>query len=127
MIYTVRKRLFLCYRCYLPDIIQAFGVILLEVGLWEPVFNLLQRYSGSKSVADLTPEEVKTKLLEASKAEAEHKCGSRYRKIIEVCLTSDFGLGDKLDTKLQTDVQGVFRQEILHALREVQVALTVRE
>jgi hypothetical protein len=90
------------------------------------VLNVLKRYAGRKSISNLTPEEVKAGLLEASKAEAGHKCGNRYKRMIEMCLTSDFGVDDSSDTTLQTEVQVVFRQELLGALREEQEALIIR-
>ncbi|KAE9369836.1 hypothetical protein N431DRAFT_485650 [Stipitochalara longipes BDJ] len=107
--------------------LYSFGVILLEVGLWEPVLSALQRYSGKKSVDELTAEEVRIALLKASKDEAEHKCGSRYGKMVEMCLKSDFGLDKRPDTDLQTNLQVVFRQDILEALLEEQMALTAKD
>ena len=116
-----------CYGLANPISLKAFGVVLLEVGLWEPVLSVLQRYSGKKSVDELTAEGVKTGLLKANKDEAGHKCGTRYSKMVEMCLTSDFGLDRKSDTELQTNMQVVLRQEILEALLEEQMALTVKE
>jgi hypothetical protein len=116
-----------CYGLTNPISLKAFGVILLQVGVWEPVLSVLQRYSGKKSVDELTAEEVKIGLLKANKDEAEHKCGTRYSKMVEMCLTSDFGLDRKSDTELQTNMQLVLRQEILEVLLEEQMALTAKE
>jgi hypothetical protein len=104
---------------------KAFGVVLLEVGLWEPIMNVVQRQAG-KQLADSRPPDVKNWLLNICSTELEHKCGTRYRKMIEKCLTCQFGIDSQQDTKLQAGVQAVFREEIMEALKEEQIAVAAK-
>jgi hypothetical protein len=102
---------------------KAFGVLLLEVGLWEPIMSVIQRQAG-KQLEDPSPADVKSWLLSVCSKDASHKCGTRYQKMIEMCLTCQFGVDTERDTKLQAGVQAVFRQKIMEALKEEQLAVT---
>jgi len=84
--------------------------------------SILWRQAG-KRLEDPSPADVKSWLLDACSKDVNHKCGTRYQKMIEKCLTCQFGVDSEQDTKLQAGVQAVFRQEIMGALKKEQMAV----
>lgn len=107
--------------CEFTDAFGAFGVILLEICLWEPVLSVLRRHSRKNSTSDLTPEEAKVGLPSACDNEVDYSCGNRFRRMIEMCLKSDFGVQE--ESELQIELQVVFRQKVLVSLEESQKAI----
>ena len=114
MTYTVRRFNFVQGHEF-TDAFWAFGVILLEIGLWEPVLNVIRRHSKN-SPSHLTPEEAKVFLVSACGNEVDYNCGNRFRRIIEMCLKSDFGVPE--ESELQINLQVVFRQKVVLSLEE---------
>lgn len=104
--------------------LTAFGVVLLEIGLWEPILNVLLRHIGGKPVAKIGPDDAKAGLLAACRAEVDFKCGGQVRRMIEMCLESNFDVGKDLDTSLQTNAQTVFRRDILDRLLKARMAIS---
>jgi hypothetical protein len=97
----------------------AFGVLLLEIGLWEPILSIVKRQDQLKlSKLETSPDLVKTFLLKTCNDELSYACGKRFQNMVEKCLTSDFGVDPKSDTMLHTALQLEFRGEVVAGLKE---------
>lgn len=90
--------------------IYALGVVLLEIGLWEPAITLEKnRFMYAKD-----PKNVKARLVMHAERRLESKVGGKYRDVVLRCLGGDFGVQD--DSKEDLKMQQAFRSQVVDIL-----------
>ncbi|KAI1086826.1 hypothetical protein F5B19DRAFT_497971 [Rostrohypoxylon terebratum] len=79
--------------------IYSFGVVLLEIGLWQQATSLEK--SGFANVRD--PQSIKRHLVRHAEKRLASKMGEKYQKVVLTCLQNGFDVRDdsKEDLKLQ--------------------------
>ena len=75
----------------------SLGMVLLEIGLWKPLSNILNRGQGS-------PENFRASLLEKRVPKLKQLMGARYYRIVDTCLR---GTLDLSPTSGNTDTDGI--------------------
>jgi hypothetical protein len=90
--------------------IYSLGVVLLEIGLWEPALsleknNFINAGSGSK---------IREQLVKQAERRLDGKVGKRYKAIVVKCLSSDFGVTG--DTREDLNLQQAFRAQVIDVL-----------
>ncbi|KAF4414310.1 hypothetical protein CGCF415_v009574 [Colletotrichum fructicola] len=92
--------------------IYALGVVLLEIGLWQPVLTLEK--SGFSKVRD--PHAIKKHLIKHAEKRLGAKMGDKYQKVVLNCLKGDFNVFD--DTKEDFKLQQAFRANVVDLLQK---------
>ncbi|KAJ0357265.1 hypothetical protein COL154_010308 [Colletotrichum chrysophilum] len=92
--------------------IYALGVVLLEIGLWQPVLTLEK--SGFSKVRD--PNAIKKHLIKHAEKRLGAKMGDNYQKVVLNCLKGDFKVFD--DTKEDLKLQQAFRANVVDLLQK---------
>ncbi|KAF4830414.1 hypothetical protein CGCTS75_v005919 [Colletotrichum tropicale] len=92
--------------------IYALGVVLLEIGLWQPVLTLEK--SGFSKVRDLHT--IKKHLIKHAEKRFGAKMGEKYQKVVLNCLKGDFKVFD--DTKEDLKLQQAFRANVVDLLQK---------
>ncbi|KAI9773189.1 MAG: hypothetical protein M1840_008310 [Geoglossum simile] len=90
--------------------IYALGVVLLEIGLWEPAITL------EKNLFALArdPYAVQSQLKKHASKRLESRVGEKYKNIVLNCLTGQFDIKD--DTKEDLKLQQAFRTQVVEVL-----------
>ncbi|KAL8864905.1 MAG: hypothetical protein Q9174_007171 [Haloplaca sp. 1 TL-2023] len=96
--------------------IYSFGVVLLEIGLWEPI-SKFDAKKGVESVKQRYPDAGATKdrLLRHATKRLGFYAGEKYQELVLKCLKGDFGDLDG-DDKIGTGLQRRFGEEVDRAL-----------
>lgn len=89
--------------------IYALGVVLLEIGLWQPALTL-----DKTGFARANPESIKSHLIKHTEKRLESKMGTKYKEVVVKCLSGNFGVTD--DNKDDLKLQQVFRSDIVDVL-----------
>lgn len=90
--------------------IYALGVVLLEIGLWEPALKLeTNMFSRAKN-----PHAVQAQLIKHAEKRLEHRVGRRYKDVVLKCLTGYFGVEN--DTKEDLKLQQAFQQQVVDVI-----------
>ncbi|KAL2871163.1 uncharacterized protein BJX67DRAFT_218534 [Aspergillus lucknowensis] len=92
--------------------IYSLGVVLLEIGLWEPAIKLeknLFAYATSGAA-------VRAQLIKHAQRRLEPRVGKRYKDVVLKCLTGDFGAED--DTRENMKLQQAFRHQVLDVIEQ---------
>lgn len=95
--------------------IYALGVVLLELGLWQPALDLLGRTAATGSNAP-DPHTVHSRLVRHAERRLASKMGNRYRDVVLRCLGGDLGVAD--DTKEDLRLQQAFRAQVVEVLQK---------
>ncbi|KAL4902357.1 hypothetical protein BDW74DRAFT_186888 [Aspergillus multicolor] len=90
--------------------IHSLGVVLLEIGLWEPARKLERKLFAY--AAD--PAVVRAQLIKHAQRRLESRIGKRYKHAILRCLTGDFRVED--DTREDIKLQQAFRHQVLDVI-----------
>ncbi|KAJ4025686.1 hypothetical protein NW752_003161 [Fusarium irregulare] len=91
--------------------IYALGVVLLEIGLWQPATSLEKH--GFAKVRD--PQAIKDRLVRQAERRLGSKMGDKYKHIVLRCLEGRFDVVD--DTKEDLKLQQAFRSKIVTVLQ----------
>lgn len=86
------------------------GVVLLEIGLWEPAITLER--NNFKYARD--PYVIQAQLQKQTTRRLGTRMGERYKQAVLKCLTGEFGVVD--DTKEDLKLQQAFRTQIVDVL-----------
>ncbi|KAJ6128463.1 hypothetical protein N7471_009680 [Penicillium samsonianum] len=90
--------------------IYALGVVLLEIGLWEPAVELEKNmFSRARN-----PHAVQAQLIKHAQRRLESHVGRMYKEVLLKCLTGDFGIED--DTKEDLKLQQAFRYQVVDVI-----------
>ena len=81
--------------------VYSLGVVLLEIGLWEPA--VAQDHPNHRFFDTKDRNEVKQRLIKVANRLLASRMGPNYTEIVVKCLTGNFGIKDdsKEDIKLQ--------------------------
>jgi hypothetical protein len=90
--------------------IYALGVVLLEIGLWEPAIKLEKNMFAHANKG----ENVQRQLLKHASHRLESRVGAKYRDAVIKCLTGEFGVVD--DNKEDLKLQQAFRSQVVDVL-----------
>ncbi|RDL32383.1 uncharacterized protein BP5553_08839 [Venustampulla echinocandica] len=90
--------------------IYALGVVLLEIGLWEPAITLEK--NQFKHARD--PYVIQAQLQKQTARRLGSRMGERYKQVVLKCLSGDFGVVD--DTKEDLKLQQGFRTQVVDVL-----------
>lgn len=91
--------------------IYAFGVVLLEIGMWSVVQELFgDGYHSRDAIRDT--------LIHTARAKLGPLMGRRYRDVVLLCLEDKLEVGD--DDKKQTRLINVFKEKVLDICEEGQ-------
>lgn len=90
--------------------IYALGVVLLEIGLWEPAVKLEKNMFSRAS----NPHAVQAQLIKHAQRRLESRVGRKYKEVVLKCLTGDFGIED--DTKEDLKLQQAFRYQVVDVI-----------
>ncbi|KAJ5668885.1 hypothetical protein N7462_009955 [Penicillium macrosclerotiorum] len=90
--------------------IYALGVVLLEIGLWEPAVKLERNMFAGAS----NPRAVREQLIKHAQRRLGHRVGKKYKEVVLKCLTGDFGVED--DTKEDLKLQQAFRHQVVDVI-----------
>lgn len=86
------------------------GVVLLELGLWEPAITLEKnRFQYARD-----PYAIQAQLQKQASRRLGSRMGERYKQVVLKCLTGDFGVVD--DTKEDLKLQQAFRNQVVEVL-----------
>ncbi|KAK4199631.1 hypothetical protein QBC40DRAFT_340368 [Triangularia verruculosa] len=91
--------------------IYALGVVLLEIGLWQPALSLEK--SGFSRVKD--PRAIQKYLVKQAERRLASRAGERYKDVVLKCLQGDFGVTH--DTRDDTKLQQAFRSQVVDVLQ----------
>jgi hypothetical protein len=91
--------------------IYALGVVLLEIGIWEPAL----KFEKDMFARVRNPKAVQAQLAKHARKRLEAKVGRRYMEVVLRCLTGDFGVGGD-DTKEDLRLQQAFRYQVIDVL-----------
>ncbi|KAH8672049.1 hypothetical protein BGZ60DRAFT_504986 [Tricladium varicosporioides] len=88
----------------------ALGVVLLEIGLWEPALTL-----EKNSFANVkNPKAVRDQLKKHAESRLASRVGEKYKNIVVRCLTGQFDVSN--DTKEDLKLQQAFRSQVVDVL-----------
>lgn len=90
--------------------IYALGVVLLEIGLWEPAVRLEKNMFSMAN----NPHAVRAQLIKHAQRRLESRVGRKYKEVVLKCLTGDFGAED--DTKEDLKLQQAFRHQVVDVI-----------
>ncbi|KAH8777026.1 hypothetical protein F5882DRAFT_503016 [Hyaloscypha sp. PMI_1271] len=90
--------------------IYALGVVLLEIGLWEPALTFER--NNFAYVRD--PYAVQKQLMKYAERRLESRVGKKYRDVVLSCLSGDFDVAN--DTKEDLKLQQAFRKQVVNVL-----------
>ncbi|KAJ5151045.1 uncharacterized protein N7482_010297 [Penicillium canariense] len=90
--------------------IYALGVVLLEIGLWEPAVKLEKNMFSHAN----NPRAVQAQLIKHAQRRLESRVGKKYKEVVIKCLTGEFGVED--DTKEDLKLQQAFRHQIVDVI-----------
>jgi hypothetical protein len=90
--------------------IYALGVVLLEIGLWEPAIRL----ETNMFAHAINAYAVQSQLIKHATRRLESRVGRKYKEIVVKCLTSNFSVKD--DTKEDLHLQQAFRTQVVEVL-----------
>ena len=91
----------------------SIGLVLLEIGLWKPLTDLVRDLKGE------SPSKVKQKLLEVEVPQLGYFMGRRYRDCVIACMESRFvpeGSGAQGNVPISSIVQSGFRAKVVEPL-----------
>ncbi|UKZ69954.1 uncharacterized protein TrAtP1_010957 [Trichoderma atroviride] len=92
--------------------IYAMGVVLLEIGLWQPALAL--KKSGFARVQTKTITEI---LIRHAEKRLGAKMGEKYQAVVLACLRGNFQCSD--DTKEDLKLQEAFRSQVVDVLEKI--------
>ncbi|KAA8899142.1 hypothetical protein FN846DRAFT_960926 [Sphaerosporella brunnea] len=92
--------------------IYALGVVLLEIGLWQPAVELER--GGFATVTD--PRGIQKQLQKHASKRLRDKVGEKYTNIVLKCLAGDFNVPN--DTKDDLKLQMLFRESVISVLEK---------
>jgi hypothetical protein len=116
--------------------IYSLGVVLLEIGLWEPFvsedINGIARtrliWKGFKKLFDdgrfkenRGPSDVQDMFVKCAESMLPAKLGQRYAKVVTNCLKGDIFEKDSLIEKAEMNTGIFYVKEIIAKLEEIQV------
>ncbi|CZR64754.1 uncharacterized protein PAC_14653 [Phialocephala subalpina] len=87
--------------------LYSLGVVLLEIGLWQSIVDIVQ--GKSKQVS--SPETVRYKIQAAVSDRLSHYVGKTYQAAVNVCLDSDFGV--ELDDRQESRLARAFQKKVV--------------
>lgn len=90
--------------------IYALGVVLLEIGLWEPAIKFQKDMFSTAT----NPRAVKEQLIKYAQRRLDSRVGLKYKNIVIKCLTGNFGVED--DTKEDLKLQQAFRHQVVDVI-----------
>ncbi|KAH6898223.1 hypothetical protein B0T10DRAFT_555557 [Thelonectria olida] len=97
--------------------VYALGVVLLEIGLWQPAMSL-ERH-GFSSVND--PEAIQNYLIKVAEKKLSSKVGEKYQQVVLKCLRGNFEVDN--DTKEDLKLQVAFRSQVVGVLEKIADAI----
>ncbi|CEF83668.1 unnamed protein product [Fusarium graminearum] len=97
--------------------VYALGVVLLEIGLWQPAMSL-ERH-GFSSVKE--PKAIQKYLIKVAEKRLSSKVGEKYQKVVLKCLRGNFEVDN--DTKEDTKLQVAFRSQVVDILEKIADAI----
>lgn len=90
--------------------IYALGVVLLEIGLWEPAAKLERNmFSHARN-----PHAVQEQLIKHAQRRLESRVGRMYKEVVLKCLTAEFGVEN--DTKEDLKLQQAFWHQVVDVI-----------
>ncbi|CZR45149.1 uncharacterized protein FPRO_15676 [Fusarium proliferatum ET1] len=95
--------------------IYSLGVVLLEIGLWEPAIQ--QQHPRDLFSVMRNPENIRERLTKVARRRLPAKVGGKYTELVVACLTGDFGVED--DTKEDIHLQQAFRAQVISVLAQI--------
>ena len=105
--------------------IYSLGVVLLEIGFWKPVMQLVKSDLIKRGAL---PADVKANLLQLAKhSRIEDLMGERFRGILVKCLEGDaaaFGVDAARDDKEDSMLQAAFKEEVVATLVKATDSIT---
>jgi hypothetical protein len=90
--------------------LYSLGVVLLEIGLWQRAFDIV----NGRRKETITPSLMLERLQRASLERLAHYAGTSYQRAVNVCLASDFGvdLDDQNESRLAASFQKIVVDEL---------------
>lgn len=96
--------------------IYALGIVLLEIGLWEPAETMGgNNFQAVKQI----PTAISGALLKQAERRLAHRCGDKFREVVVRCLKGNFGIAPEMDDRLDSELQEKFRKCVLENLKEL--------
>ena len=92
--------------------LYSFGVLLLEIGLWQPASAAFD----PRRRTELTPNALRSTLFKSAEERLPHYMGTAYAKAVCDCLDGSFGVDT--DDKLQTRLGKAFREKVVNVMSE---------
>ena len=92
--------------------IYSLGVVLLEIGLWEPAVTQDHPNHRFENMKDQYG--IKNRLIKVANARLSSRMGPKYTELVVKCLTGDFGVKD--DSKEDMKLQQAFRAQVTDVL-----------
>ncbi|KAL6801218.1 hypothetical protein GGI42DRAFT_343272 [Trichoderma sp. SZMC 28013] len=96
--------------------IYALGVVLLEIGLWQPALTL-----EKSGFARVKPNAITKVLIRHAEKRLGAKMGEKYQAVVLTCLRSDFQCYN--DTKEDIKLQQAFRAQVVDVLEKIALCM----
>jgi hypothetical protein len=95
---------------------RALGIVLLEIGLWEAAETM---GGNDFQIVKQVPRAISDALLRQAERRLGHRCGEKFREVVVRCLNGEFGIAAERDDRLDSGLQGKFRECVLEKLEEL--------
>ncbi|OAQ97460.1 hypothetical protein LLEC1_03547 [Akanthomyces lecanii] len=92
--------------------IYALGIVLLEIGLWQPALSL-EKHNFSRASE---PAAIRNHMVNQANKRLGSKMGEKYKMIVLKCLQGSFNLGG--DANEDVGLQQAFRAQVVDVLRK---------
>jgi hypothetical protein len=92
--------------------IYSYGILLLELGLWDLVTNLFSKNEKQ----GISPSDVRERIKETAQKELGHYAGAAYQRAASICLSEDFGV--EQDDKVNSQLAKAFETQVLTEIQK---------
>jgi hypothetical protein len=91
--------------------IYSYGVLLLELGLWDLVQNLFR----SRKEKEISPSDMGKRIQDTARKELGHYAGGAYQRATSICLHGDLGV--EQDDKVNSQMAKAFETQVLELIK----------
>jgi hypothetical protein len=91
--------------------IYSYGVLLLELGLWDLVENLFR----SRKEKEISPSDMGKRIQDTARKELGHYAGGAYQRATSLCLHGDLGV--EQDDKVNSQMAKAFETQVLELIK----------
>ncbi|KAE9378751.1 hypothetical protein N431DRAFT_477922 [Stipitochalara longipes BDJ] len=92
--------------------IYSYGILLLELGLWDLVENL---FNSKEKKGGISPSDMGKRIRDAARRELGHYAGAAYQRAASTCLSGSFGVEE--DDRVNSRMAKAFETQVLTEIK----------